>query len=228
MNDPVDLNKIVDADPGDCRAEAGRGLLAKRLFDIFASATGLAVLMPALLLIALALKIDSRGPVFFRQIRVGRYGKEFRIHKFRTMVTGAEHMTERHITAAQDARVTRMGHLLRRYKLDELPQLIDVVRGSMSLVGPRPQVPAQIELYPLAIRKLILAVRPGITGLATLEFKHEHEILVRYEDAERAYIEKIMPAKLARNIEYLRRRSFWGDIKIILATLHVVFRGPKQ
>ena len=219
MRDPGAISKPA-------RAKTGRraaGLMAKRLFDISTSAMGLVLLLPLLLLIALAIKMESRGPVFFRQVRVGRYGETFRIHKFRTMVADAERPTDRPIIQTQDEHVTRLGHFLRRHKLDELPQLIDIVRGKMSLVGPRPQVPAQMELYHPTFRERLLAVRPGITGLATLEFKHEHKILRQYEDAERAYVEKIMPAKLAYNIEYLSQQSFWGDIKIILATLKAVF-----
>ena len=202
-------------------------LMAKRRFDIVASAAGLVALLPLLLLIALAVKLDSRGPVFFRQLRVGRHGKPFRIHKFRTMVEGAEHMTKQHI-AAEDERVTRAGCFLRRHKLDELPQLIDVLRGRMSLVGPRPQVPGQIAKYPAADREWLLAIRPGITGLATIEFKDEHEILTEDEDPERTYTEQIMPAKLDYNREYYERlkRGQWtvrGDIKIILDTLKALF-----
>lgn len=224
MNDPAGINKPA-ADTDLRRAEKTVGLMAKRWFDIVVSAAGLVALLPVLLLIALAVKLDSSGPVFFRQLRVGRHGETFRIHKFRTMVTDAEHMTERHITTAEDDRVTRVGRFLRRHKLDELPQLIDVLRGRMSLVGPRPQVPAQIAKYPAADREWLLAIRPGITGLATLEFKDEHEILTEDEDPERTYTEQIMPAKLAYNIEYLSQQSFWGDIKIILATLKALFLG---
>ena len=205
-------------------------LMAKRRFDIVLSAAGLVALLPLLLLIALAVKLDSRGPVFFRQERIGRNGKPFRIHKFRTMVEGAEHMTEQHITAARDERVTRVGRFLRRHKLDELPQLIDVLRGRMSLVGPRPQVPAQIAGYSAADREWLLATRPGITGLATIEFNDEHELLTEEEDPERTYTEQIMPAKLDYNREYYERLKHkqWtvrGDIKIILVTLKALFLG---
>lgn len=222
MQDPGAINRPATAKAGR-RAGPAAGLMAKRLFDISASAMGLVLLLPLLLLIALAIKMESRGPVFFRQVRVGRYGETFRIHKFRTMVADPGRPTDRPIIQTQDEHVTRLGHFLRRHKLDELLQLIDVLRGKMSLVGPRPQVPAQMELYHPTFRERLLAVRPGITGLATLEFKHEHKILRQYEDAERAYVEKIMPVKLAYNIEYLSQRSFWGDIKIILATLKAVF-----
>ena len=254
MNDPAGINKPA-ADTGMRRADATADLMtrparppepsppgppgpprhidampdlmAKRRFDIVASAAGLVALLPLLLLIALAVKLDSRGPVFFRQLRVGRHGKPFRIHKFRTMVEGAEHMTKQHI-AAEDERVTRAGCFLRRHKLDELPQLIDVLRGRMSLVGPRPQVPGQIAKYPAADREWLLAIRPGITGLATIEFKDEHEILTEDEDPERTYTEQIMPAKLDYNREYYERlkRGQWtvrGDIKIILDTLKALF-----
>lgn len=250
MNDPAGINKPA-ADTGLRRAEttadlmAGPArppkppgpprhvdtmpdLMAKRRFDIVASAAGLVALLPLLVLIALAVKLDSRGPVFFRQERAGRHGKPFRIHKFRTMVEGAEHMTKQHITAAGDDRVTRVGRFLRRHKLDELPQLIDVWRGSMSLVGPRPQVPAQMARYSAADRDWLLAIRPGITGLATLEFKDEHELLTQDEDPERTHTEQIMPAKLDYNREYYERLkhgqwTVWGDIRIILDTLKALF-----
>ena len=255
MNDPAGINKPA-ADTGMRRADATAdlmakparppeppppgppgppghldalpNLMAKRRFDIVASTAGLVALLPLLLLIALAVKLDSRGPVFFRQERAGRHGKPFRIHKFRTMVAGAEHMTQQHITAAGDERVTRVGHFLRRHKLDELPQLIDVWRGRMSLVGPRPQVPAQIARYSAADREWLLAIRPGITGLATLEFKDEHELLTEDEDPERTHTEQIMPAKLDYNREYYERLkrgqwTVWGDIKIILDTLTALF-----
>ena len=255
MNDPAGINKPA-ADTGMRRADATADLMtrparppepsppgppgpprhidampdlmAKRRFDIVASAAGLVALLPLLLLIALAVRLDSRGPVFFRQERAGRHGKPFRIHKFRTMVEGAEHMTKQHITAAGDERVTRVGHFLRRHKLDELPQLIDVLRGRMSLVGPRPQVPGQIVRYPAADREWLLAIRPGITGLATIEFKDEDELLTEDEDPERTHTEQIMPAKLDYNREYYERlkRGQWtvrGDIKIILDTLKALF-----
>ena len=248
MNDPAGINKPA-ADTGMRRADATADhmarparpskpppghtdampdLMAKRRFDIIASAAGLVALLPLLLLIALAVKLDSRGPVFFRQERVGRHGKPFHIHKFRSMMAGAEHMTKQHITAAGDERVTRVGHFLRRHKLDELPQLIDVWRGRMSLVGPRPQVPGQIAKYPAADREWLLAIRPGITGLATLEFKDEHELLTEDEDPERTHTEQIMPAKLDYNREYYERLkrgqwTVWGDLQIILETLKALF-----
>ena len=250
MNDPAGINKPA-ADTGMRRADATADLMArparppkppgppghvdampdlmaKRRFDIAASAAGLVALLPVLLLIALAVKLDSRGPVFFRQERIGRHGKPFHIHKFRTMVKDAEHETKQHITAAGDKRVTCVGHFLRRHKLDELPQLIDVLWGRMSLVGPRPQVPEQIAKYSAADREWLLAVRPGITGLATLEFKDEHELLTEDEDLERTYTEQITPVKLNYNREYYERlkrgqQTVWGDIKIILATLQALF-----
>ena len=254
MNDPAGINKPA-ADTGMRRADATADLMArparppkppgppkhvdampdlmaKRRFDSAASAAGLVALLPVLLLIALAVKLDSRGPVFFRQERVGRHGKPFHIHKFRTMVKDAEHRTKQHITAAEDKRVTRVGHFLRRHKLDELPQLIDVLWGRMSLVGPRPQVPEQIAKYSAADREWLLAVRPGITGLATLEFKDEHELLTEDEDLERTYTEQITPVKLNYNREYYERlkrgqQTVWGDIKIILATLKALFSGKR-
>lgn len=193
-------------------------MIAKRSFDLLASALGLLVLAPFLFLVAVAIKLDSTGPVFFRQERVGQRGRVFRIHKFRTMVTDAERRGLQ-ITVGADARVTRVGAFLRRYKLDELPQLIDVAMGNMSMVGPRPEVPRYVALYPDDARRIVQSVRPGITDLASIEFKAENDILGHAEDPHRAYVEEILPIKLRYYVDYVQGRSFWGDIKIILRTL---------
>ncbi|MDD3530338.1 MAG: sugar transferase [Gallionellaceae bacterium] len=193
-------------------------MIAKRTFDLLASAFGLLALAPFLLLVAVAIKLDSPGPVFFRQERVGRLGSVFRIHKFRTMVTDAERRGLQ-ITVGADARVTVVGAFLRRYKLDELPQLIDVVMGNMSLVGPRPEVPRYVALYPDDVRRIVQSVRPGITDLASIEFKAENDILGHAKDPHRAYVEEILPIKLRYYVDYVQGRSFWGDMKIILRTL---------
>jgi lipopolysaccharide/colanic/teichoic acid biosynthesis glycosyltransferase len=146
-----------------------------------------------LLLVALWIKLDSPGPVFFRQERIGRFGVPFRIHKFRTMTHGA---VGAQITVGADARITRAGAWLRRTKLDELPQLIDVLRGAMSLVGPRPEVPRYVAMYPQGLRDKVLSVRPGITDVASLEYRDEGELLARAADPEREYVSVVMPAKL--------------------------------
>lgn len=197
--------------------------MAKRLFDLVASGLGLLLLSPVLLAIALAIKLESPGQVFFRQERVGRFGKTFRIHKFRTMVTDAERQGLQ-ITVGSDARVTRVGAVLRKYKLDELAQLIDVFVGDMSLVGPRPEVPRYVACYPAEVRAIVLSVPPGITDWASIEFKEENAILGGAVDAERVYIEEILPIKLGYYVRYVRERSFMMDVRIIFSTLAAVVR----
>lgn len=189
--------------------------MSKRLFDIVASALGLLLLMPLLLLAALWVKLDSPGPALFRQTRVGRFGVPFTIHKFRTMrmEPGAA------ITVGEDPRITRSGRFLRASKLDELPQLWDVLRGAMSLVGPRPELPRYVALYPSALREVVLSVRPGITDPASLRFRHESELLARASDPEREYVEVVLPAKLQLAADYVRTASLAGDVRLILATL---------
>lgn len=191
--------------------------LAKRLFDLVAAGAGLLVLTPLLLLLALWIKLDSRGPVFFRQERVGRAGVLFRIHKFRTMRVDAERHGQ--LTVGKDSRVTGAGAFLRKSKLDELPQLIDVLVGSMSLVGPRPEVPKYVAHYPAEVKDLVLSVRPGITDWASIKMIDENEILGAAADPERAYIEEVLPQKLAYYVAYAQGHTLLDDIKIIFATL---------
>lgn len=193
--------------------------MAKRLFDILAAAAGLLLLSPLLLLAALWVKLDSPGPVLFRQTRVGRYGVPFSIHKFRTMrvAPGAA------ITVGEDPRITRSGRVLRQTKLDELPQLWDVLRGAMSLVGPRPELPRYVALYPTELREQVLAVRPGITDPASLAFSHEAELLAAASDPEREYREVVLPAKLRLSADYAARATLATDLQLILATLARVF-----
>lgn len=198
-------------------------MIAKRLFDLIASGLGLIVLAPLLVGIAAAIKWESAGPVFFRQERVGRWGKTFRIHKFRTMVVNAEGRGLQ-ITVGADPRVTRVGVLLRKYKLDELAQLIDVFVGSMSLVGPRPEVPAYVACYPADAAQVILSVRPGITDRASIEYKDENEVLAQASDPHRAYIEDVLPIKIDYYLDYVKNRSFVGDLRIILATFVAIVR----
>lgn len=196
----------------------------KRGFDVIASAIGLVLLWPLFLLIAIAIKLDSPGPIFFRQERVGRFGKIFRIHKFRTMVV-ARGGKSLQVTASTDPRITRVGEVLRRYKLDELAQLIDVLYGDMSLVGPRPEVPAYVNYYPEEAKRVISSVRPGITDRASIEFRSENEILARHSDVHKAYIEEILPIKVRYYLDYVESRTFFGDIRIIISTIYLVFRG---
>ncbi len=195
--------------------------MGKRLFDIAASALGLLLLAPLLLLAALWIRLDSPGPALFRQIRVGRFGVPFTIHKFRTMRVepGAA------LTVGADPRITRSGHVLRQTKLDELPQLWDVLRGAMSLVGPRPELPRYVALYPAEMRERVLAVRPGITDPASLAFSHEAELLAASADPEREYREVILPAKLKLSADYAASASLATDLRLIWATLGRVLRG---
>ena len=197
--------------------------MAKRVLDVLASAAGLLLLAPFLLLIAVAIRIDSSGPVFFRQVRVGRHGKLFRIFKFRTMRSphGAD---DAQLAVAGDARITRVGAWLRRSKLDELAQLIDVLRGTMSLVGPRPELPRYVALYPPALREKILSVRPGITDAASIAYRDEAAILNRFSDPQQEYIDVIMPAKLRHAEEYVDNMSMTTDLILIGATIKAVLR----
>ncbi|MBV5330409.1 MAG: sugar transferase [Chlorobium sp.] len=187
------------------------------------SGFGLLLLSPLFLIITILIKLGSKGPIFFRQERVGLNGHTFRIHKFRTMAAGAERKGLQ-ITIGQDQRITAVGVVLRKYKLDELAQLIDVFIGKMSLVGPRPEVPKYIALYPEAVRSEVLSVRPGITDWASIQFKDENDILGRSSHPEKAYIEEVLPIKQRYYVEYVRGRSFLGDVHIILSTLLAVFR----
>jgi lipopolysaccharide/colanic/teichoic acid biosynthesis glycosyltransferase len=197
--------------------------MSKRIFDWLASGLGLLVLSPVLLALALWIKLDSPGPVFFRQERVGQGGRVFRIHKFRTMVSDAERRGLQ-ITVGADARVTRVGQWLRKYKLDELPQLLDVWMGHMSLVGPRPEVPRYVACYPADVRDVVLSVRPGITDRASIEFKDENEILGRAPDPHLAYVNEVLPIKLRYYVDYVAQRSFWSDVGIILMTVRALVR----
>ena len=192
--------------------------MGKRLFDMLAAGLGLVLLAPLLLAIALWIRLDSPGPVFFRQQRVGRFGALFRIHKYRTM--HAESPADAPlITALTDPRITRAGQVLRRTKLDELPQLLDVLAGTMSLVGPRPEVPRYVALYPAELREKVLSVRPGITDPASIAYRDEGALLAAAADPERVYIEQVMPAKLRHAAQYVDRMSLGNDLRLIGATL---------
>nr|CRH06900.1 putative Sugar transferase [Candidatus Magnetococcus massalia] len=192
-------------------------MLAKRLFDLFWSSLGLLILSPFFILTALWIKLDSRGPIFFRQERVGRHGVPFHIYKFRSMVVDAE----RHggqLTVGADRRITRSGAFLRRTKLDELPQLINVALGQMSLVGPRPEVPRYVAHYPEAMKQIVLSVPPGITDHASVHFWNESELLAEAEDPEQFYIDEILPKKLALYKQYVESRTLAMDLGLILKT----------
>jgi lipopolysaccharide/colanic/teichoic acid biosynthesis glycosyltransferase len=196
--------------------------MAKRLFDLICAATGLLLLSPLLIAMATWIKLDSPGPVFFRQQRVGRFGAPFRIHKFRTMRVDASGLGPE-ITVGADPRITRAGRFLRRSKVDELPQLFDVLAGTMSLVGPRPEVPRYVAMYPAALREKVLSVRPGITDPASIEYHDESAVLARALDPERAYVEQVMPAKLQYAARYVEQRSLLGDLQLIAATLRTLW-----
>lgn len=198
-----------------------RSLALKRLFDIAASAIGLLLLAPVLLGIAIWIKRDSPGPVFFRQERIGRHGQPFRIYKFRSM---RQDNAGLQITVGEDARITRSGRFIRAYKLDELPQLINVLLGDMSLVGPRPEVPRYVALYPAEVRAEVLSVRPGITDLASVQYRSESMLLAQSSNPEQTYVDTILPAKLALCRQYVRERSFWLDLRIIGMTLGILLK----
>lgn len=196
-------------------------MIAKRIFDLIFALAGTIVLLPVFVCIAIWIKWDSYGGVFFRQERVGRFGKLFRIYKFRTMCLDAE-AKGRQITVGEDPRITSSGRFLRRYKLDELPQLLNVVLGEMSLVGPRPEVPRYVALYPDEVCKQVLSVPPGITDYASIEYKDENAILGRASDPDKAYIEEVLPVKLRYYQRYIAERSLWVDFKLILKTLKAI------
>ena len=190
--------------------------MTKRLFDITASAVGLLLLLPVFIVVAVWIKSDSPGPVFYRQQRVGRGGKIFRIHKFRTMRVDADKSGQ--LTVGADSRITRSGAFLRKSKVDELPQLIDVIVGDMSLVGPRPEVQEFIDCYPTDVRDKVLSVRPGITDKASIEMVDENEILSKFEDARQAYIDEILPIKQKYYLEYVECHGLLTDLGLIFRT----------
>lgn len=194
----------------------------KRVFDIICALCGLIILSPVLLLIIVLIKLTSAGPVFFRQTRVGQYEKLFQIHKFRTMIVNAE-ASGLKITVGRDSRITPIGHFLRKTKLDELPQLIDVLMGTMSLVGPRPEVPEYVKYYKNEIKEIVFSVRPGITDWASIKMIDENEILARASDPQQAYIQQILPEKLAYAVRYVQTRSLKLDVYLILLTISKIF-----
>lgn len=194
----------------------------KRFFDIGFSLGGIVLLSPVFLAVTLAIKLGTPGPVFYRGVRVGRNGEPFRIFKFRTMMVNAETVGGSSTTSS-DPRITWLGHFLRKYKLDELPQLFNVLIGDMSFVGPRPQVQWDVDNY-TPEEKLLLSVRPGITDDASIRFHNEGEMLEGYQDPDRAYVELIRPEKIRLSLEYVRTQSFVGDIKIIGKTFMTLIR----
>jgi lipopolysaccharide/colanic/teichoic acid biosynthesis glycosyltransferase len=207
---------------GEERPESLNFTVLKRSFDIIASFLGLLLLLPLFVVLAIVLRWESPGPTFYRGLRAGRYGKAFRIFKFRTMVVNADKIGGPS-SSADDPRITRAGDFLRRYKLDELPQLINVLTGEMSLVGPRPEVLQEVLLY-TEEEKRLLEVRPGITDWASIRFRNEGEILRGSADPHAAYREKIRPEKIRLGLEYVDRRSFLTDCQIIASTLKAILQ----
>ena len=191
--------------------------IIKRIFDFFAALIGIIILSPILLIVSIAIKMDSTGDILFLQKRVGKDGKEFNIYKFRTMVTDAEKLGKQ-ITVGKDNRITKVGAFLRKYKIDELPQLFNVLKGDMSLVGPRPEVPKYVALYNEEQRK-VLSVRPGITDLASLKYSDENDILGKVENPEEYYINVIMKDKLTLNLEYIEKSNLFFDISLVIKTI---------
>ena len=207
-------------EPGVMATAAGGSELVRRAFNVVSSAAGLLVLSPVLLAVGIAIALDSKGPVFFRQVRVGRGGVPFEIVKFRSMTVDAEAKGGQ-LSIGADPRVTRVGRVIRAWKLDELPQLFNVLKGDMDLVGPRPEVPRYVALYTPAQRE-VLSVRPGITDPASVAFRDESALMGQQEDPERYYVEVIMPHKLKLNLEYLAERTLASDVRVILGTLAAV------
>ena len=195
------------------------GLFFKRAFDIFASAMALLIIWPVFLILAIAIKLDSPGPVFYRQVRVTQYGQHFRIHKFRTMVQNADRGSQ--VTVNNDSRITRVGKVIRDCRLDEIAQLIDVLAGTVTLVGVRPESPKYVAEYTDEMMATLL-LPAGVTSLASIYYKDEAKMLDGVEDTDKVYIEKILPAKMHYNLKGIEQFSFFGDIKIMFMTVFAV------
>lgn len=196
-------------------------LVCKRAFDIVVSAIMLVILSPLFLLLSIAIKIDSKGPVFFRQVRITQYGREFRIHKFRTMVTDADKLGTQ-VTVGDDPRITKVGSMLRGCRLDEIPQLIDILSGNMSFVGTRPEVPKYVESYTDEMMATLL-LPAGVTSEASIRYKDEAELLDKADDVDKAYVDKVLPDKMKYNLKGIEKYSFRGDIKIMFMTFFAMF-----
>ena len=204
-------------------------LFLKRCFDIVVSLMLLTILFPVFLILAIAIKLDSRGPVFYRQTRVTQYNKKFRIFKFRSMVQNADKGSQ--VTLSNDMRVTRVGKFVRKFRLDEISQLIDVLRGKMTFVGTRPEVPKYTEQYtPEMMATLLLPA--GVTSLASIYYKDEAELLDAAEDTDKVYVEEVLPGKMYYNLKAIEKFSFWGDIKVMFMTVFAVlgkeYRGDYE
>ena len=198
-------------------------MISKRIFDLLCVIPGLIILSPVLLIIALIIKLKDGGEILFKQVRVGKNGKNFKVLKFRTMVINAEQIGDK-VTTGDDPRITPIGHILRKYKLDELPQLINVLKGEMSLVGPRPEVPEYVEFYPSNVRDIVLSVPPGMTDKASIEFVNENELLSGSTDPVNDYKNKVLPIKLDYYVDYVETRSLYLDFSLILKTIIAIFK----
>ena len=196
-------------------------MFAKRLFDLVFVIPGLIILSPVFLVVGFLIKSKDGGSIFFKQTRVGKEGKHFKVLKFRTMVVDAEKLGAK-VTTGNDPRITPVGAFLRKYKLDELPQLLNVLIGNMSLVGPRPEVPEYVEFYPQETKDIIFSVHPGITDTASIEFVNENELLTDSKDPIEDYKNKVLPIKLGYSMDYVKTRSLWVDFKLILKTVSAI------
>ncbi len=203
----------------DILAKKRGSLFFKRVFDIVVSFIMLVILSPVFLILAAAIKLDSKGPVFYRQVRVTQYNKKFRIFKFRSMVQDADKGSQ--VTVSGDSRITRVGKIVRGCRLDELCQLIDVLRGTMTFVGTRPEVPKYTEHYTDAMMATLL-LPAGVTSLASIYYKDEAELLDAAEDTDKVYIEDVLPGKMYYNLKAIEKFSFWGDIKVMFMTVFAV------
>ncbi len=195
--------------------------IAKRVFDILSSLIALVIFSPILMIISIWIALDSRGGIFYRQIRVGKNQKEFGLYKFRSMRSYSDKAGQ--ITIGNDSRITKVGEFIRKFKIDEIPQLINIIKGDMSVVGPRPEVPKYVKMYS-AEQLNVLTVLPGLTDYASIEYLDEQKILGAADDPDKAYIEEVMPAKLKLNLKYIADRSFWLDIKLIFRTIGKIIR----
>lgn len=203
----------------DLLAKKKVSLFFKRLFDIAVSLVLMILLSPVFLILAIAIKMDSKGPVFYRQVRITQYGKPFRIHKFRSMVTGADKGSQ--VTVGGDSRITRVGKVVRNCRLDEIAQLLDVLRGTMTFVGVRPEVPKYVEHYTAEMKATFL-LPAGVTNLTSIYYAGEAALLSAAADTDKVYIQEVLPQKMVYNLEGIKKFSFWGDIKLMFMTFFAV------
>lgn len=206
----------------DILAKRKGHLLFKRVFDLVVASILLILCAPIMLILAIAIKVNSRGPVFFRQVRITQYGKEFRIFKFRTMVVDAEKIGTQ-VTVGNDPRITKVGHMIRKTRLDEIPQLLNVLKGEMSFVGTRPEVPKYVNQYQPEMMATLL-MPAGITSKASIEFKDEEKILDGVDDVDKVYVEEVLPIKMIHNVAYIKKFTAWRDVKLMINTALAVIK----